>query len=103
MISGSETQLVITLSPEIRQMGKYDKLLNKILDGRADAAIRFGDVRRLLLRLGFVERTRGSHHLFHHSEVGVRINLQAAGAMAKPYQIRQVRAAIMKLHQGSPD
>jgi predicted RNA binding protein YcfA (HicA-like mRNA interferase family) len=78
-------------------MGKYEKLEIAILEGRADASIRFNELRQLLLRLGFVERIRGSHHLLRHPDLGVRINLQPAGKMAKPYQVRQVRAVIMSL------
>ena len=84
-------------------MGKYDKLLNKILEGRADASIGFRDLRHLLLRLGFAERVRGSHHLFRHIDSGARINLQSDGAMAKPYQVRQARVAIIKLLEGKSD
>jgi hypothetical protein len=84
-------------------MGKYEKLEIAILDGRSDAATRFTDLRQLLLRLGFVERTRGSHHLFRHPELGFRINLQPAGNMAKPYQVRQARSVIMKLRQRGED
>ena len=85
------------------RMGKYERLQRKILDGRGDASIRFRDLRRLLLRLGFLETTRGSHHLFRHPDLGLLVNLQSAGGMAKPYQVRQVRVAIMKLQEGESD
>ena len=45
-------------------MAKAAETLRKILTGRSDAAISFSDLRRLLLRLGFAERVRGSHHIF---------------------------------------
>ena len=51
---------------------------------------------RLLLRLGFAERTRGSHHVFSREGIEERINLQESGAKAKPYQVKQVRAVIVK-------
>ena len=35
-----------------------------MLLGTSDANIPFGDLRRLLKRLGFSERTKGSHHIF---------------------------------------
>ncbi len=79
-------------------MGKHEKLLRKILEGRSDANISFGDLRVLLLHLGFEERTRGSHHVFRRQDVEERINLQRAGAKAKPYQVKQVRAMILR-HQ----
>ncbi len=77
-------------------MSRHDKLLAKILEGKADASIRFSDLRLFLQRLGYVERIRGSHHLFRHSEFGGRLNLQRDGSQAKPYQVRQVRTAIIK-------
>ena len=45
-------------------MGKYDKLLSKILEGTSDANIRFDELCQLLLKLGFEERICGSHHIF---------------------------------------
>ena len=50
--------------------------------------------------LGFEKRVRGSHHLFRKSGVEEKINLQRAGANAKPYQVKQVRSAILKAKLG---
>jgi hypothetical protein len=50
--------------------------------------------------LGFERRVRGSHYLFRKSGVEEMINLQRAGANAKPYQVKQVRAAILKARLG---
>jgi predicted RNA binding protein YcfA (HicA-like mRNA interferase family) len=77
-------------------MATYRKLLERVLSGRSDANIRFDDLRNLLVRLGFEERSRGSHHVFVKAEVEDMINLQREGHMAKPYQVRQVRAVITK-------
>ncbi len=77
-------------------MGKYDKLLEKILLGRSDANIAFADLCQLLLRLGFEERIRGSHHTFRKVGVEERINLQETHGKAKPYQVRQVRGVILR-------
>jgi len=41
-----------------------EKTLRRVLSGRADAAIRFGDLCQLLESLGVEKRVRGSHHLF---------------------------------------
>ena len=73
-----------------------DKTLGRLLSGSSDAAIRFDDLRRLLQNLGFEERVRGAHHLFRRSGIEDRINLQRDGGNAKPYQVRQVRAVILK-------
>ncbi len=77
-------------------MGKYEKFLFQILRATSDATIAFDDLRQLLLRLGFTERQRGSHHLFRKAGVEEKINLQRDGAKAKVYQVRQVRAVIVK-------
>lgn len=75
-------------------MTRYGKLLTRVLSGRSDANIDFDDLRRLLERLGFAERVGGSHHVFVRSGVHDMINLQREGRLAKPYQVRQVRAVI---------
>ncbi|MGA9771800.1 MAG: type II toxin-antitoxin system HicA family toxin [Blastocatellia bacterium] len=77
-------------------MGKYEKLLLQILRGGSDANIAFDDLHQLLRRLGFEERTRGSHHLFRKKGIEEKINLQHEGNKAKAYQVRQVRAVILK-------
>ena len=46
--------------------------------------------------LGFIERVRGSHHMFRRPGVAERINLQRDNGHAKPYQVRQVRRVILK-------
>lgn len=77
-------------------MGRHDKLLAQILGGRADANVGFDALRALLRHLGFEERTRGGHHVFRRAGVSARINLQRAGAEAKAYQVRQVRAVLVE-------
>ena len=77
-------------------MGRQEKTLKQVLGGTADANIGFDDLRKLLLNLGFFERTRGSHHIFRRAGIEEMINLQREGANAKPYQVKQVRAVILK-------
>ncbi len=76
-------------------MERDDRLRRRILDGRSDANIRFEDLRRFLLRLGFVERTKGSHHIFRKPGVRELVNLQRDGNQAKPYQVRQIRRIVL--------
>ena len=64
--------------------------------GRSHANIGFDELRGLLLKLGFEERTRGSHHVFRRDGIEERINLQRDGSNAKPYQVRQVRAVLVR-------
>ncbi|MCE5278246.1 MAG: type II toxin-antitoxin system HicA family toxin [Planctomycetaceae bacterium] len=65
-----------------------------MLRGGSDANIAFLDLCALLKRLGFEERTRGSHHVFRKAGVPVMINLQSESGKAKPCQVRQVRRVI---------
>ncbi|SFG99397.1 hypothetical protein SAMN04487988_11286 [Algoriphagus hitonicola] len=53
-------------------MGKYEKLVAKILSGNSDANITFIDLRKLILIFGFSERIKGSHYIF--SKEGVEKN-----------------------------
>lgn len=73
-----------------------DSTLLQILRGYSDANIRFNDLRALLLRLGFTERIKGSHHIFTHDSVEEILNLQPKNSLAKPYQVKQVRKAIVQ-------
>ena len=82
-------------------MGNYDKLLFQILRGISDANVPFNDLRHLLMDLGFEERIRGSHHMFRRAGVVEKINLQKDGKKAKVYQVRQVRAIILKYKLGA--
>lgn len=77
-------------------MGRYEKLLLTVLSVRSDTNIELDELRRLLTRLGFVERIRGSHHIFRKSGIEERPNLQNTGGKAKPYQVKQVREIIIK-------
>ena len=81
-------------------MSKYHQLLETILRGASDANIEFSELCGLLLRLGFEERVRGSHHIFRRAGVEERINLQSDGKHAKVYQVRQVRAVILRYGLG---
>ena len=71
-------------------MTQDDELRQSILSRRADANIRFDDLCTFLMRLGFKERVRGSHHIFVKVGYQEPINLQQDGSHAKPYQVRQV-------------
>jgi predicted RNA binding protein YcfA (HicA-like mRNA interferase family) len=57
----------------------------------------------LLENLGFDKRVRGSHHLFRKAGMEEKINLQREGNNAKPYQVKQVRAVILKHKLGEAE
>jgi len=77
-------------------MTRFDKILEKVLRGVSDANIEFDDLRQLLEGLGFQERIRGDHHIYTKDGIIEIINLQPKGSKAKPYQVKQVRALILK-------
>lgn len=77
-------------------MSKQQKLLFQVLRGDSDANIPFEGMRTMLHRLGFHERTRGSHYIFTQEGVDEILNLQPKGGQAKPYQVKQVREVILK-------
>lgn len=77
-------------------MGKYQKLLLKILSGNSDPNVEFEQLRRLLILFGFSERIKGSHHIFHKENMEEIINIQENQGKAKPYQVKQVRNLILK-------
>ena len=77
-----------------------DQILRRVLSGTADAAIRFDDLCHLLESLGFEKRVRGSHHTFRKAGIAAKVNIQRAGAQAKPYQVKQVRAVILEAKLG---
>ncbi len=79
------------------------KTLRRLLSGTSDASIRFDDLCSLLESLGFDKRVKGSHHLFRKAGVEERINLQREGDNAKPYQVKQVRAVILKYKLGEAE
>ena len=82
-------------------MSKHGAVLHRILQGNSDAGIAFDDLCQLMRRLGFAERTRGRYTTFRFDGVDEHINLQRDGNQAKPYQVRQVRAVILKYHLGA--
>jgi len=77
-------------------VAKTEKTLLRVLSGRSDANISFKDLCSLLESLGFSRRIRGSHFIFVREGVEELINLQEEKSKAKPYQVRQVRRAIVK-------
>lgn len=81
-------------------MSKWDKLLEDVLRGTGDANIAYADLCALLIRLGFDQRTRGSHVIFRKTGIMEKPNLQRDGVNAKAYQVRQVRDIIVKYQLG---
>ena len=77
-------------------MPTADKILYSVMIGTQDSNIRFNDLQKLLNILGFNHRVRGDHFIYYKDGVSEIINLQPDGGKAKPYQVKQVRAIILK-------
>jgi predicted RNA binding protein YcfA (HicA-like mRNA interferase family) len=77
-------------------MGKYEKLIRKIVFGSSDKNIEFDELYNLLLKSGFQVRIKGSHHNFSKKGIIEKINIQKDGKLAKAYQVRQIRNIILK-------
>lgn len=84
-------------------MGIYSKIMQKILSGSSDTNIEFSVICQLLVRLGFEERIRGSHHIFTLDGVEEMLNLQPKGSKAKPCQVKQIRSILVKYRLGETD
>lgn len=62
--------------------------------------VKFNDLVKVCKRHFGVPRIVGSHHIFKTPWPGdPRINIQAKGKMAKPYQVKQVTKALIKLQE----
>ena len=78
-------------------MSKFEKLILKILQGFSDKNIDFEDLQKILLKLEFDERIKGSHHIYTKENIDEIINIQPSNeGKAKPYQVKQVREIIIK-------
>ena len=84
-------------------MGKYEKLLQRILSGTSDNNIKFSELCQLLKKLGFSERIKGDHYIFSKDNIEEIINIQPKNNKAKGYQVKQIRNLIVKYHLGDSD
>ena len=96
----NQNQRLTPPRPSRVPMPRADEILRRILRGTADANIPFSRLCRLLRKLGFEERTRGSHHIFAKDGIEEILNLQPKESKAKPYQVKQVRHVIIKYRLG---
>jgi len=78
-----------------------EQLLAKILLGKFDTAIPFAQLWQLLYKLGFDEHIRGGHYIFTKKGVEEILNLQHQNGKAKAYQIKILRAVILKYQLGT--
>ncbi len=70
-------------------MSRKQKLLLEALNN--PKGLRFEELLLLASYFGFeLERVKGSHHIFRHSTIPIKLNLQAVKNQAKPYQVQQL-------------
>jgi predicted RNA binding protein YcfA (HicA-like mRNA interferase family) len=81
-------------------MSKVEKFLVKLLRGTSETNIDFDELCKLLEKLGFDKRIKGSHNIFTKDDVSEILNLQPMGSKAKTYQVKQVLAVIVKYGLG---
>ena len=80
-------------------MGRIEKLIDKLLDGKNDNNFDFNDLTKILEYYGMIGlNKRGSHLKFTKDGIFELINLQRKKDknQAKPYQVKQVREFINK-------
>lgn len=81
-------------------MGAFEKLLFSVMCGSKDSNIQFNDLRKILETFGFDCRIKGDHFIYTKDGVDEIINIQPIGNKAKPYQVKQIRAIIIKYKLG---
>lgn len=83
--------------------GKIHQAESKDPCGHRHSSLDFSALCQLLVRLGFVERVRGSHHIFTRDGVEEIVNLQPKGGKTKAYQVKQIRGLLVKYQFGETD
>lgn len=58
---------------------------------------------QLPVRLGFVERGKGDHHIFTRDGTDEIINAQPKGSKAEAYQVKQIRNILVMYQLGESD
>ena len=71
-------------------MGKNDKLINKILENRT---ITYNEAERLLFKLGFELEICGSHHVFRKKGYFKNISIKKRKQLL-PYQLRDLKEVL---------
>jgi len=78
-------------------MSQRQKFLPLLLSASGAQNVDFQALCKFLVSLGLQQRIRGSHHIFGLTGIPEVLNLQlGSGGAAKPYQVKQVRAFLLK-------
>ena len=81
-------------------MSQTEKMILSLLSGAQDKSFWFADLQTILSRLGFQCRIKGDHFIYSRADIEEIINIQPAGKLAKPYQVKQVRNLILQYRLG---
>ena len=75
---------------------KNAKTLRAIMSCKRDANIKFSELQKVLIEMGFKQRIKGDHHIYTNDTITEIINIQPLRNKAKAYQVKQVRNLILK-------
>ncbi len=77
-------------------MGYYEKLLTKIMENPYRTDITIEEVKKLLIRNGFIlQSVKGSHHVFVHNDLDYPICIPSKkGRFVKPAYIMVIKKAL---------
>lgn len=76
-------------------MSTNEKILQEIKSGFRDKNIKFTDLQKILILLGFQCRIVGDHFIYYKDNISEIINIQPDGNKAKAYQVKQIRNIIL--------
>jgi hypothetical protein len=82
-------------------LSKFDKIVQKILNGLSDQNIDFPKFLNMIINLGFELRQKGSHHILTKDGIEEIINIQPKNGKAKAYQVKQFSEIIIKYRLNS--
>ena len=72
-------------------MGKFDKLIQKILD---DKQVSYKEAEKVLLSMGFKVKITGSHHVFRKPGTSYNVSLKKRSKLLS-YQIKMLRKMLI--------
>lgn len=73
-------------------MSKFEKLINRVLDGRS---ISYDEAEGILLKLGFKLEISGSHHVFRKKGYPKNVSIKIRSQLL-PYQLRDLKEVLIE-------
>ena len=77
-------------------MAQRDKRIKKVF---SDSPLTFTEARSILIDLGFVEHSKGSHHIFRHPDCQASLSIKKRTRLLE-YQKMAIREALEHLGYG---